>query len=315
MALEALNQKYVKEAMGCVKRAEEHLKTSILKMKFKPDYDSAAMEYERAAVCYRNASELSRSCVCYEKAAEMHFSNGNIFHSAKGLENAASLYKELGEHDKASSHMEVAIDRYAEAGTLDTAAMALDKAAKLFEKSDPAKAINFYKKAIEMVLQTDHSKMADDFTTRLTRLYLDTEQYKEAADTVDTLLEKYLELKDGGKVGQLALALVLIHLVREDTVAADKELQKAARCESFLHSQYANSCQALISTFESSDTELFRQILQRSELKSMDNEYLRLIKKLMVMELEGDSSNQPENIGNEKNEENLFYDEGDGDLK
>lgn len=59
------------------------LKTSILKMKFKPDYDSAATEYDRAAVCFKNAGERGRCRDAYFKAAEMHKENGNLFHSAK----------------------------------------------------------------------------------------------------------------------------------------------------------------------------------------------------------------------------------------
>lgn len=55
-----------------------------------------------------------------------------------------SLFKELGDNESAAKYMEIAVERYTEAGTLDTAAMALDKAAKLFETSDPEKAINVF---------------------------------------------------------------------------------------------------------------------------------------------------------------------------
>ena len=59
----------------------------------------------------------------------------------RSIENAATLYKELGDVDNAAKNMEIAVDRYAESGTLDTSAMALDKAGRLFESSDPEKAI------------------------------------------------------------------------------------------------------------------------------------------------------------------------------
>lgn len=52
-------------------------------MKFKPDYDSAAIEYDRAAICCRNAGDLARCRDLYLKASSMHSSNGNIFHAAK----------------------------------------------------------------------------------------------------------------------------------------------------------------------------------------------------------------------------------------
>ncbi|VDK28965.1 unnamed protein product [Anisakis simplex] len=52
-------------------------------MKFKPDFDSAAIEYQRAAVCCKNAEALEKSREMYLKAAEMHLSCGNLFHAAK----------------------------------------------------------------------------------------------------------------------------------------------------------------------------------------------------------------------------------------
>ncbi|VDD96838.1 unnamed protein product [Enterobius vermicularis] len=272
MTLDASNQKRIKEALECVKRAEEHLKTSIIKLKLEPNYDGAAVEYERAAVCYRNASDFRSSSQCYLKAAEMHFSHGNVFHSAKNLENAVSLFKELGDNESAAKYMEIAVERYTEAGTLDTAAMALDKAAKLFETSDPEKAINFYKKAIEMVVQSDHARMVDDFLTRLTRLHLSLQHYKEAAETIGTAMDNYMALKT---------------------------VNYPFRCNEFTQSEYARCCHAVILSYESGDSEVFHQALQAPGLKSLDNEvgicdmiciklYLRIIKKLMTVKLEGD---------------------------
>lgn len=52
-------------------------------MKFKPDYDAAATEYDRAAVCFKNASRMEQSRDAYLKAAQMHKENGNLFHWAK----------------------------------------------------------------------------------------------------------------------------------------------------------------------------------------------------------------------------------------
>lgn len=59
------------------------LKTSIWKLKTKPEYDLAAAEYERAAVCYRNAERLDLCKDAYVKAAECHGNSGNHFHEAK----------------------------------------------------------------------------------------------------------------------------------------------------------------------------------------------------------------------------------------
>lgn len=52
-------------------------------MKFKPDYECAAMEYDRAAVCFKNSLQMEQSRDAYLKASEMHKQSGNLFHCAK----------------------------------------------------------------------------------------------------------------------------------------------------------------------------------------------------------------------------------------
>uniref|UniRef100_A0A183TZN7 Gamma-soluble NSF attachment protein n=1 Tax=Toxocara canis TaxID=6265 RepID=A0A183TZN7_TOXCA len=203
------------------------LKTSIIKMKFKPDYDSAAVEYERAAVCYKNANELQMSRDMYLKAAEMHTANGNLFHCAKCNENAAMISKELGDSEGAMKYMELAADLYAESGSSDTSAMALSKAASFLETADPDKAIQIYNKALTMVQQTDRSRMAGEFLNRLTRLYLKLERYADAISAIDSEIDKYIEVKETGRVGQLTVALVLVQLAKGDSIAATKSFQNS----------------------------------------------------------------------------------------
>lgn len=52
-------------------------------MKTKPNYDSAAYDFERAAVCFRNAEKLDDCRDCYLRAAECYLANHNFFHEAK----------------------------------------------------------------------------------------------------------------------------------------------------------------------------------------------------------------------------------------
>lgn len=46
-----------------------------------------------------------------------------------------------------------------------------------------------------MVQETDRSRMAGGFMTRLTKLYLKLKRYKEAADMISEEIEKYMEVK------------------------------------------------------------------------------------------------------------------------
>ncbi|CAG9539334.1 unnamed protein product [Cercopithifilaria johnstoni] len=278
--MDEINRRRVAEATECIRKAEAYLKTSIIKMKFKPDYDSAAIEYDRAAVCFKNALQMEQSRDAYLKAAQMHKENGNLFHWAKCNENAATICKEMGDSCGTLKYMDLAADGYAESGSSDSSAMALDKAAKCLEDIDLEKAIEVYHKALTMVRETD--RMAGGFMTRLTKLYLKLKRYKEAADMINEEIEKYIEVKETGRVGQLTIALVLVQLARDDVVSATESIQKSLKCEEFEISEDAKVCCALISAFESGDNIRFQQVLQRPILRNMDNEYLRLMKELKV---------------------------------
>uniref|UniRef100_A0A915PNL0 Gamma-soluble NSF attachment protein n=1 Tax=Setaria digitata TaxID=48799 RepID=A0A915PNL0_9BILA len=275
--MDEIKNRRVTEAVECIRRAETHLKTSIIKMKFKPDYDSAAVEYDRAAVCFKNAAEMEKSRDAYLKAAEMHKENGSLFHWAKCNENAAMICKEMGDSYGALKYMNLAADGYAESGSSDTSAMALDKAAKCLEDIDPEKAIEVYRKALSMVQDTDRLRMSCGFMNRLTKLYLKQKRYREAADVISEEIEKYEEVKETGRVGQLTTALVLVQLACDDPVAASQSVQNFLKSDV---SEDAKVCSALILAFESGDNSLFQQVLQRPILRGMDNEYLRLMKEL-----------------------------------
>lgn len=54
-----------------------------MSLKFKPDHDSAAQEYQRAGVCFRNAKKWSQSADAYVKAAACHEECQTFFHAAK----------------------------------------------------------------------------------------------------------------------------------------------------------------------------------------------------------------------------------------
>ncbi|MCP9264867.1 hypothetical protein DINM_023040 [Dirofilaria immitis] len=314
-----INRRRIAEANECIRKAEAHLKTSVMKMKFKPDYNSAAMEYDRAAVCFKNASQMENSRDAYLKAAEMHKENGSLFQWAKCNENAATICKEMGDSCGTLKYMDLAADGYAESGSTDTSAMALDKAAKCLEDVDPEKAIKVYHKALTVVQDSDRSRMASEFMTRLTKLYLKLKKYKEAADMIGEEIEKYMKVKEVGRVGQLTTALVLVQLVRNDSASATKNLQKFLKYEDFEISEDAKICSGLISAFESGDRNRFQQILQQPVLRNMDNEsrethifqYLRLIKELKASSEESDRNGR--NNGNGFSERRSS--ENDEDLK
>nr|CDJ81251.1 Hypothetical protein CBG05584 [Haemonchus contortus] len=269
------------EAAECERKAAECLKTSMLKLKLKPDYDGAATALERASVCYRNAGDAKKAAKALIDAAGNYEQLGNLFHAAKAREGAAMLLRDAGDSAAAFPLFEKAIDQYAESGSLDTAAMSVEKAAKVVVLQEPEKAIKLYEKGLALVQQSDRSKLAGEFLSQITRLNLRLERYSEATKAIRDELEKYVEVREPGRVGQLAIALVLVQLAMGDSVAAAKYYQwTVEQCAEFEFTDDARACRQLIGGWESGDDEQFQNVLKDGVLRSMDNEYLRLMKKL-----------------------------------
>ncbi|CDQ90936.1 unnamed protein product [Oncorhynchus mykiss] len=81
----------INEAHEHIAKAEKNLKTSMTK--WKPDFDSAASEYAKAAVCFKNAKQFEQAKDAYLKEAEYHTENKALFHAAKAIEQAGMMMK------------------------------------------------------------------------------------------------------------------------------------------------------------------------------------------------------------------------------
>ncbi|GMS80256.1 hypothetical protein PENTCL1PPCAC_2431, partial [Pristionchus entomophagus] len=275
------------EAADCEKKAAECLKTSMLKMKFKPDFDGAASALERASVCYRNASQPQKAAKALQDAAANYDQCNNRFHAAKAREGAAMLLRDAGDSAGAFPLFEASIDGYAESGSLDTAAMTVEKAAKVISEKEPEKAIKLYEKGLSLVQQSDRSKMAGEFLSAITKLSLRLEDYPRACEAIREEIEKYLEVKETLRIGQLAIGIVLVKLAMEDCVAATNEYGRIVhQCPEFESTDDASACQSLIASYDAGDDSAFQNALKRGSLRSMDNEYLRLQRKLKVPQRE-----------------------------
>ncbi|CAI2352618.1 unnamed protein product [Caenorhabditis sp. 36 PRJEB53466] len=275
------NASRLKEAAECEKRAEDCLKTSIIKLKLKPDYDGAATAMERASVCYRNAQDPRKAAESLKKAAEYYEQNRNLFHAAKAREGAAMLLRDIKEFSESVVLFEKAIDGYAESGSLDTAAMTVEKAADVLKNDDPKKALAIFQRGLSLVQQSDRAKMASQFLKQITKLSLQLNEYKEALASIREEIEKFVEIREYPRIGQLGIGLVLVNLALEDSVAATKDYGWViSQSPDFQFSDDGRVCENLIGYYEAGDDESFQNVLKNGVLRSMDNEYLRVMKTL-----------------------------------
>ncbi|CAD5223895.1 unnamed protein product [Bursaphelenchus okinawaensis] len=273
----------IKEAQQCIQKAEKLLKTSIWQLKTKPEYDLAAYEFDRAAICYKNAGQLDKAVEMYIKSADCHHNNNNRFHEAKSKEQAAMMAKEGNLIDEATKLFEESAQLYLEANSWDTACQVIEKAGKILEGVDLDKACALYEKGIKIVTEADRSKSVISLSQRLIGLLLRQKKYSESLKVSRSLIETLKEV-DNGKVGMIGLGMVIISLLNGDSIAARQCLGYLQEDDKFALENQAG--QALIVRYEKGDDEGLQEALRSGVIRAMDNHYLRIIKDLRAPESE-----------------------------
>ena len=287
-----MNNVKVREAESLVAEAEKHLKTSFFK--WRPDYDSAAASFQKAALAYKNGKALEKASETYVRLADCHYKNNSRFHAGKAYEDAASVYKEMKDFGKAMAHYDHAAELYLEDGTPDTAALCLDRAGKIVQMAHPQWAISSFIKAAEIYENEDQSRFrsAAELIGKVARLQVGLKKYDEAVKSIrhEQKLLSQVEGGDHGANARLSCALVLISLTQGDQVHAQQCIDAA--CESmdgFEETEEFIALNNLIDAFDKSDQTKVSQIANAPLFKYMDTAYAKLARSLRVPGFSGDT--------------------------
>ncbi|XP_023682095.1 N-ethylmaleimide-sensitive factor attachment protein, gamma b [Paramormyrops kingsleyae] len=270
----------INEAHEHIAKAEKCLKTSLTK--WKPDYDSAASEYSKAAVAFKNAKQFEQAKDAYVKEAEYHTENKALFHAAKALEQAGMMMKDMKRMPEAIQYIEKASMMYVENGTPDTAAMALDRAGKLIEPVNVEKAIDLYKKAASVFENEDRLRQAAELLGKSSRLLVRLRRLDEAAASIHKEKNMYKEIENYPTCFKKTIAQVLVHLHRNDFVAADKCVRESYSIPGFSGSEDCVAMEQLLQGYDEQDEDVVNRVCSSPLLKYMDNDYAKLAVTLKV---------------------------------
>lgn len=270
----------INEAHEHIAQAEKYLKTSF--MKWKPDYDSAASEYAKAAVAFKNAKQLEQAKEAYLQEAEAYTNNGSLFHAAKALEQAGMMLKDMQKLPEAVQYIEKASMMYVENGTPDTAAMALDRAGKLIEPLDLSKAVYLYQQAASVFENEDRLRQAVELIGKASRLLVRQQKFDEAAKSIQKEKNMYKEIENYPSCFKKTIAQVLVHLHRNDYVAADKCVRETYSIPGFSGSEDCIAMEQLLQGFDQQDEDQVYRVCNSPLLKYMDNDYAKLAISLKV---------------------------------
>ncbi|KAL3195406.1 hypothetical protein MRX96_015869 [Rhipicephalus microplus] len=241
----------VTEGTEALRQAEKCLKTGLLK--WKPDFDNAANEYSKAATCFKAGKALDQCKDAHLRSADCYLKNGSFFACAKQLEQAALVSRDMGDLKAAADLIDKASCYFIDSRSPDTAALVLERGAKIVEAKFPEIAVGFFNRAAEIVSVEDRPRQSAEFCGHAVRLLLKLARWDEAADAVSRQKQLLAEAQDDRAVGRLVVALVLVHLARDDFVAA---------------------------RYDEGDPDMVTRALNAPFLRHMDTEYAKLARML-----------------------------------
>jgi tetratricopeptide (TPR) repeat protein len=265
----------IQEAQEHIHLAEKYLKTSLLK--WRPDYDSAADEYNKAAMCFKNAKDYEQCYVCLQKCADCHKQNRALFHAAKSLDQAVLMCKEMNNFSDIRQLAERACHMYQQHGSAQSGATSLDKAAKILEANYPTEALALYQHALEVSMLEESDRTATEYASKIARIMVKLGMFDQAADAIRREIGLHSQAESYQAIGRLAVALVLVQLARGDYVAAEKAFKEWGNC---CDPQEVQTLEMLLQAFDDEDPETARQALMSPFIRHMDVEYALLARDL-----------------------------------
>lgn len=271
--------KKVEEGLEHIKVAEKCLKTSLLK--WRPDYDEAADEYNKAATCFRNAKSFKQCRECLMKASDCYRQNRNPFYAAKAIDQVVLVCKELGDFSEIAQMAEKAANLFHTNGNAESAAASLDKAAKILEQHYPEQSLNLFQHAAEIATIQDSSRQAAEYVSKVARLQVKLHQYDLAADSIRREMCLHQQNESYQQIGRLAVALVLVQLARGDVVAAEKAFKEWGNC---CEGPEVQLLEQLLAAYDEEDPDAAKVALGNPFIKHMDVEYAILARQMPLPE-------------------------------
>jgi len=277
-----MEQRKKQEGHDHMAKAEKYLETSVWKLKFAPDWDSAADELNKAAVCFRVGQSWPEAKEAHLKAAEAYANNGSLYHAGKQLDQAMNIVRDMGQLEEVEELANRGGLLYRQAGNPESAAQLLVRAAKLLEVSDPARAVSLYLKAADTVGTEDRTQEAGQHMEQAAKLSVRSGQYDKAAEILESTLSCYSQTGSGASgtpYGRVVLAFVLVQEKRGDCVAASKVWsQWGGYCDGY----QTSAAHDIISGFSERDGDLVKRGLSSASVKALDNDYVKMARDMDV---------------------------------
>ncbi|KAK2094679.1 hypothetical protein P7K49_028417 [Saguinus oedipus] len=171
---------------------------------------------------------------------------------------------------------------YLENGTPDTAAMALERAGKLIENVDPEKAVQLYQQTANVFENEERLRQAVELLGKASRLLVRGRRFDEAALSIQKEKNIYKEIENYPTCYKKTIAQVLVHLHRNDYVAAERCVRESYSIPGFNGSEDCAALEQLLEGYDQQDQDQVSDVCNSPLFKYMDNDYAKLGLSLVV---------------------------------
>ncbi|KXS22082.1 TPR-like protein [Gonapodya prolifera JEL478] len=274
----------LKAARDIFASGEKALKPSSLFgfVKAKPDYETAALHFDKAATAFKSCNAFEDAVSAYLKCAECQEKLDSLFPSAKSLESAAViLAQQLKRPEDAADMYKRVSDVLALNGSADKAAEMLERAAKTVEATDQNKAIEYYLASCDALEDADRQHLAVDTFKRTATVLLKWKRFDLASTTLCRLAAIYRSTGNKNQLYKTALSTVILQLALNDEVGASKKLDEYAP-DGFPSSDEGKVASQLVQAWKDRDHDLWNKVVNTPLVTFLDNEVTRVARSLSV---------------------------------
>lgn len=265
----------VNEANKFLENGHKFMKTSLLK--WSPDYDNAANQFQQAAMVFKGAGLHQKAIEANELAIKCYLNCQNSgFYAAKCMEQAALSSKELGDIQSVSRYYMRAIDIYRNQGQLDTAISTMERAAKAITEKMPTLAADIYIQASEACAVEDRYRQAAEYCNKAANLYLKSKNFGRAADIAKEELNCYSQAGATSNYNRIAIGIILAYLADNNIVGAHGILKSCQMDE-----ETSVLAHGLVTGYDKKDSKLLRSTLDNSFFRNLDTEYAKVARGLL----------------------------------
>jgi len=286
----------IEEANAKLKEAEKFVTTGLFR--WTPDYESGSATFETAGNLFRDAKEKPKAVIAFKRSGECYEKLNLPFKAATKYELAAQLAKDNKDSVTSLELYQKAALCFQMHGASDKASDVFLKAAKISEESGNLdRAIEICLQSID-VLESDNKYIFVVNSYRATTAMLvKNGRYEQAITLYRKQAGVHAKLNQTMDMGKCSLCLIVLHLLRDDYVGAEKEFRELAEdAPEFAVGDYGKAANLLLNAIEKKDAEGLQKCQQMQIFTFLDIEILRTIKKLSVGATPGTDQKQQQQL-------------------